>query len=93
MLPFNQLCKFICKYVNDSAATKHILKQSKLEIQKKSSVFQATTEPQIVSKTSRRQVECVPKCKTLDGESVKIVGDFDMAAILADFKIFRWFFF
>jgi hypothetical protein len=31
----------------------------------------------------------VPKCKTLDGESVKIVGDFDMAAILADFKIFR----
>jgi hypothetical protein len=32
---------------------------------------------------------CVPKCKTLDGESVKIVGDFDMAAILADFKIFR----
>jgi hypothetical protein len=36
---------------------------------------------------------CVPKCKTLDGESVKIVGDFDMAAILADFKIFRLFFF
>jgi hypothetical protein len=36
---------------------------------------------------------CVPKCKTLDGESLKIVGDFDMAAILADFKIFRWFFF
>jgi hypothetical protein len=25
---------------------------------KKSSVFQATTEPQIVRKTSRRQVEC-----------------------------------
>jgi hypothetical protein len=24
---------------------------------------------------------------------VKIVGDFDMAAILADFKIFRWFVF
>jgi hypothetical protein len=36
---------------------------------------------------------CVSKCKTLDGESVNIVGYFDMAAILADFKIFRWFFF
>jgi hypothetical protein len=36
---------------------------------------------------------CVPKCKTLDGESVKIVGHFDMAAILADVKIFRLFFF
>jgi hypothetical protein len=30
----------------------------------------------------------VPKCKTLDGESVKIVGDFDMAAILDRFQDF-----
>jgi hypothetical protein len=36
---------------------------------------------------------CVPKCKTLHGESVKIVADFDMAAILADLKIFRLLFF
>jgi hypothetical protein len=36
---------------------------------------------------------CVPKCKTLDGESVKIVGDFDIAAILADYNIFLFFLF
>jgi hypothetical protein len=50
---FNNLPPNILKHHHDVIAFKS-------ELKKQSSVFQATTEPQIVRKTSRRQVECWP---------------------------------